>query len=456
MATPFLSDNPVIEGFEEQLQDCERKQLTGFLQVNGVAAQWHVCFLQGHIVWVKSRIHAARRWRRYLAIHSPTFFTQLNRLGNPPYQDWDYAAIARQVKLKQFRRDHFIKITEKCIVEELFDIIYIGTNQYRALKQTLSYRKVNRQAADLSYVLIQQHGLWKETRERWDTWARFGLTRCSPDWAPLIVQPDKLKTQTPTKTFEILSRFVNGDRTLQDLSLQLKQPITTLTKVLLPYVSRRLLKLVEVPDLATEMSRTSAASARNSLLTHSTAKSTDEHNYQVNSVVYFQTVTEQIPPVSNVRKDNIKRASISSFNSQPFSVRASQIQKRRRPPTIVYVDNSPDDSRLMSNILKITGYRYSNILNPLTALPLLIETRPDLIFIDLVMPRGNGYEVCAQIRRTAAMIEIPIIIITDNCGIADRVRAKVVGASGFMARPIHKDRVLEVLHKHLHNQPVLS
>ena len=428
---PFVSDNPVVHELEKQLKTCREKQFTGFLHVNGVAAQWQICLLLGHVVWIKSRIHAVRRWRRYLAIHSPVFFSQLNRLGSPPYEEWDYCAIARQVKLKQFRRDHFVKVTEKCIIEDLFDIFYVGTNQYRAQKLTLTYRLVSQEASTLPYIMIQQHSLWQEVRDSWSAWARCGLTKCSPDWAPLIVETEKLKLQAPPKTFLILERFVNGDRTLRDLSLQLKQPVTALTKALLPYVSRKLIKFVEVSDIAVA-----------TIPTH-------EH---IQADIQSSDYSANLSTLQNRREDSNRQVlsairplatATSSTGSSPAAVRSSL------KPAVVYIDDSPADSRIMSTILQSAGYRYLNILDPLQALPKLIEIKPDIIFLDLVMPIANGYEVCAQIRRISALKEIPVVIVTNNDGIADRVRAKVVGASGFMGKPIQKEKVLKVIRKYL-------
>lgn len=71
-------------------------------------------------------------------------------------------------------------------------------------------------------------------------------------------------------------------------------------------------------------------------------------------------------------------------------------------PMVVYVDDSPADSRVMASIVEGLGYGYENIGEPLKALPLLLELRPKLIFLDLVMPFTNGYEMCSQIRRTSA------------------------------------------------------
>ncbi len=118
-------------------------------------------------------------------------------------------------------------------------------------------------------------------------------------------------------------------------------------------------------------------------------------------------------------------------------------------PMVVYVDDSPLDSQVMSEIVKGAGYRYNNIADPLDSVPILLELRPQLIFLDLVMPFTNGYELCAQIRRTSTFRKIPIFIVTNNDGIIDRVRARFVGASGFFGKPVKEQRILKVLNKYL-------
>ena len=119
-------------------------------------------------------------------------------------------------------------------------------------------------------------------------------------------------------------------------------------------------------------------------------------------------------------------------------------------PMVVYVEDNAADSQIMAEIVETAGYRYKNIADSLHTLPQLLEFKPQLIFLDLVMPVANGYELCAQIRRISAFKETPIVIVTNNNGIADRVRARIVGASGFLGKPIKEKRVLKVLNKYLH------
>ncbi|ESA33189.1 response regulator containing a -like receiver domain protein and a ggdef domain protein [Leptolyngbya sp. Heron Island J] len=117
--------------------------------------------------------------------------------------------------------------------------------------------------------------------------------------------------------------------------------------------------------------------------------------------------------------------------------------------TVVYIDDSAIDSQTMAAVIQQAGYDYHNISNPIEAIPLLLEIKPKLIFLDLVMPYTNGYEVCTQIRRASNLKNIPVVIVTNNSGIIDRVRATIVGASGFLSKPIKEKRVLRILQKHL-------
>ncbi|MEO0520982.1 MAG: response regulator, partial [Cyanobacteria bacterium P01_A01_bin.116] len=120
-------------------------------------------------------------------------------------------------------------------------------------------------------------------------------------------------------------------------------------------------------------------------------------------------------------------------------------------PKIAHIEDSLFDSRIMSPIVERLGYRYINIQDPLQALPMLIEIKPELIFLDLIMPMANGFEVCAQIRRMTLFQQTPIIIVTSNKGIIDRLRVKMSGASGFMSKPIKEKKVKKIFKKHIEN-----
>lgn len=167
------------------------------------------------------------------------------------------------------------------------------------------------------------------------------------------------------------------------------------------------------------------------------------------------------PAVASAVPARLSSQAVSGFQSISQPVREVQLSKQVNQVasatngntsselTVVYIDDSPADSRTMAGIIRGAGYDYDNISEPLDAIPTLLELRPKLIFLDLVMPFTNGYEVCAQIRRTSTFRKTPVIIVTNNDGIIDRVRARIVGASGFFSKPVKEQRVLKVLNKHL-------
>ena len=135
--------------------------------------------------------------------------------------------------------------------------------------------------------------------------------------------------------------------------------------------------------------------------------------------------------------------------AQSVASPSSPAQPKSSALSVAYIDDNPRDGQIMGQIVIKAGYRYINLQDAVMALPTLLEKKPSLIFLDLVMPIANGYEICAQIRRTSMFKEIPIIIVTNSDGIVDRVRAKIVRSTDFLAKPISERKVLAILRQYL-------
>ena len=115
------------------------------------------------------------------------------------------------------------------------------------------------------------------------------------------------------------------------------------------------------------------------------------------------------------------------------------------------MDDSPLVCQSLEQILTSNGYQFIAIQDSLRAIAGLLPRKPDLVFLDLVMPNTNGYEICSQLRKISAFRTTPIIILTGNDGIIDRVRAKIVGASDFLSKPVDAEIVLSITAKHLNS-----
>ncbi|HLO87164.1 MAG TPA: response regulator, partial [Nostocaceae cyanobacterium] len=112
-------------------------------------------------------------------------------------------------------------------------------------------------------------------------------------------------------------------------------------------------------------------------------------------------------------------------------------------------DDSPLVCQMLEEILTSHGLRFIKIQDAVQALPTLIQDKPDLIFLDLVMPIASGYEICTQLRRISTFANTPVIILTGSDGLLDRVRAKVVGSTDFISKPIVAERVISIVRKYL-------
>ena len=96
------------------------------------------------------------------------------------------------------------------------------------------------------------------------------------------------------------------------------------------------------------------------------------------------------------------------------------------------------------------GYRFVGINDPLRAFSILMALKPDLIFLDLMMPNINGYELCNKLRQISIFQNTPIVILTGNDGMVDRVKTKLVGATDFLSKAnVDKQAVKETMRKHL-------
>lgn len=394
----------ITNDLNKRIKHYREQQFTGILSVEVVGkAPWYIYFLAGQIVWANTQSHAKERWHRQLSKYCPKL---LNPKYNPSKRA-SYSDLTKLVMHKKFDRRCFSEIVAGYISENLFDIIQQGILEFQRSKTTLSYKVSARDAANFPYINLQHVHIWEKVLQSWQAWEELDLVDIQPNQVPVIVNPGELKRNVSPSLFQSLSGLDHKRQTLQDLALLLNQPltITSLAVSILPHIRNGAIRMVEVEDLVNGKVAAATAPALNKNIVNTGSRPQ-------------KAVTSQSSPGNG--------------------------------EVVLYIDDSPADSQAMENIVQAAGYRYINIADPLQALPRLLEVKPQIIFLDLVMPIANGYELCAQIRRISAFANTPVIIVTNNDGIADRVRAKVVGASGFMGKPISQQRVLKVLKKYTH------
>ncbi|MCJ8279779.1 MAG: response regulator [Rivularia sp. ALOHA_DT_140] len=241
---------------------------------------------------------------------------------------------------------------------------------------------------DISLTFMNTDFFLKRMEEEWRAWSSAGLANFTPHLSPVLLQSKQLQQLVTPNVYQNFVNFINGKHTLQDLAIKLNFNIVKISSDLLPFVLRGLIQMSDLPDLPLSIQQTSE---------------------KVKSVV----------------------------------------QETVKTPLIACIDDSPQVCQILGSIVRSNNMRFVQIQDAIQALPILIENKPDLIFLDLMMPVVNGYEVCAQIRRVNKLAKIPVIILTGSDGLFDKFRAKVAGSTDFMTKPIVVEKLLTAINKHL-------
>jgi twitching motility two-component system response regulator PilG len=121
----------------------------------------------------------------------------------------------------------------------------------------------------------------------------------------------------------------------------------------------------------------------------------------------------------------------------------------QRQGRVVCIEDAIAICETVESILKPHGYEAISITNPLTALSLVFQLKPDLILCDIAMPELDGYEICAMLRHSTAFRLIPIIMLTGKDGFIDRVRARMVGATDYLTKPFADNELLMLVEKYI-------
>lgn len=120
-----------------------------------------------------------------------------------------------------------------------------------------------------------------------------------------------------------------------------------------------------------------------------------------------------------------------------------------RVPRIVCIDDGLTLRKTVEGILSQHGYEVTAIGNPLKALGLAFQLKPDLILCDISMPELDGYEICAMLRKSTLFRQTPIVMLTGKDGFIDRVKARMVGATDYLTKPFGESELLTLIEKYV-------
>jgi twitching motility two-component system response regulator PilG len=116
---------------------------------------------------------------------------------------------------------------------------------------------------------------------------------------------------------------------------------------------------------------------------------------------------------------------------------------------VLVIDDSKTIRRTAETLLAREGCEVFTAVDGFDALSKVADHRPDIIFVDIMMPRLDGYQACSLIKRSKAFRSIPVIMLSSKDGLFDRARGRIVGSEHYLTKPFTRDELLSAIEQHV-------
>jgi twitching motility two-component system response regulator PilG len=115
---------------------------------------------------------------------------------------------------------------------------------------------------------------------------------------------------------------------------------------------------------------------------------------------------------------------------------------------VMVIDDSNTIRRSAEIFLLKTGCEVILAEDGFDALAKIADHQPQVIFVDIMMPRLDGYQTCALIKKNPRLRDTPVIMLSSKDGLFDRARGRLVGSDEYLTKPFTKDTLLEAVRRH--------
>ncbi len=116
---------------------------------------------------------------------------------------------------------------------------------------------------------------------------------------------------------------------------------------------------------------------------------------------------------------------------------------------VMVIDDSKTIRRTAETLLKKAGCEVVTSTDGFEALAKIADEKPDIIFVDIMMPRLDGYQTCALIKNNRVFRKTPVVMLSSKDGLFDRARGRIVGSDQYLTKPFTKDELLGAIRDHV-------
>jgi twitching motility two-component system response regulator PilG len=116
---------------------------------------------------------------------------------------------------------------------------------------------------------------------------------------------------------------------------------------------------------------------------------------------------------------------------------------------VMVIDDSKTIRRTAETLLQKAGCTVITATDGFDALAKIADTNPHIIFVDIMMPRLDGYQTCALIKNNSAFKATPVIMLSSKDGLFDKAKGRIVGSDEYLTKPFSKEELLGAIRQHV-------
>src|SRR5207237_7660083 len=147
----------------------------------------------------------------------------------------------------------------------------------------------------------------------------------------------------------------------------------------------------------------------------------------------------------------------SDRSGRPFVIQAAQPEEREPGPIkVLVIDDSNTIRRSAEMFLRQAGYEVILAEDGFDALAKIADHQPRLIFVDIMMPRLDGYQTCALIKQNPKLKATPVIMLSSKDGVFDRARGRLAGSDRYLTKPFTKDGLVAAVTEYVKPSSIAS
>lgn len=359
----------------------------------GAGGSWLLSFMQGQLIHgcrTGDRTNRLEDSLQRLKVKFPD--PDLIFQSSTQQHSPEYEILWLLLEQGQLRPDQGCAVVRQLSEETLFELANLrqGSFRFEASTQLSPY-----------LTTLSIRALVHRLEHRLHQWQRLYPVIASPSQCPLLLDPEAVQARLPSQAFAALDRWADGKTSLLQLARRLNRHPASVARALYPYIQAKFIRLQTPPERSTP-TRPDLA-----LPIHAA------------------------PPAASQREDT----------------------PQREAPRIVCIDAEPEDLAQLEEAIAQAGYQVKTFSHPLEALPALFDLSPDLIVLQLDMPGLNGDTLCSMWRQAPQFQPLPIILSIESQDFIHRTRAKIAGATDYLAKPFNRDELLMLLEKYIRPVP---